>query len=155
MFLNHRPPINNAIKLFAGSSVKRSEEHINLGPSRPTQDDTDWKRFKDWLATINLFTFEDSNLYSLFTEFISIAGEDEINCDDSEKIGAIIQAGMDGKSFTQVRFKRNDQAKPLDWCQNTVTINEVKVCINSTTLFTRLAAVVKREENEESNFTTK
>ena len=83
---------------------------------------------------------------------ISIAGEDEINCDDSERIGANIQAGMDGKSFTEVRFKRNNQAKPLDWHQNTVTINEKKVYINSTALFTRLAAVTKREENKESYF---
>ena len=74
-----------------------------------------YKRFKDWLTTRNPFTFEDSNLYSLSTGFISIAGEDETSCDDSERIGANTQAGMNGKRFTQVRFKRNDQAKPLDW----------------------------------------
>ena len=140
------------MKLLGGSSVKRSEQHIDLGPSRLTRDHTDWKRFKDWLTARNPFTFEDSNLHSLSTGFISIAGEDEINCDDSERIGANIQAGMDGKSFTEVRFKRNDQVKPLDWHQNTVTLDEVKVYINSTALFTRLAAVAKREENEESYF---
>ena len=150
--LNHLASINNAMKLLAGSSVKRTEQHIDLGPSRLTQDHTDWKRFKDWLTARNPFTFEDSNLHSLSTGFISIAGEDEINCGDSERIGASIQAGMDGKSFAEVRFKRNDQVKPLDWYQNTVTINEVKVYINSTALFTRLAAVAKREENEESYF---
>ena len=140
------------MKLFAGSSVKGSEQHIDLGPSRLTQDYTDWKGFKDWLTARNPFTFEDSNLHLLSTGFISIEGEYEINCDDSERIGANIQAGMDGKSFTEVRFKRNDQVKPLDWYQNTVTIDELKVYINSTVLFTRLAAVAKREENEESYF---
>ena len=113
---------------------------------------TDWKRFKEWLTARNPSTFEDSNLHSLSTGFISIAGEDEINCDDSERTGANIQAGMDSKTFTKVRFKRNNQAKPLDWYQNTVTIDEVKVYINSTALFMRLVAVAKREENEESNF---
>ena len=88
----------------------------------------------------------------LSARFISIAGKYEINCDDSGRIGANIQAGIDGKSFTEVRFKRNDQAKPLDWYQNTVTIDEVKVYINSTSLLTRLAAVAKREENGESYF---
>ena len=112
---------------------------------------TDWKRFKEWLTARNPSTFEDSNLHSLSTGFISIAGEDEINCDDSERIGANIQAGMDSKTFTKVRFKRNNQAKPLDWYQNTVTIDEVKVYINSTALFARLA-VAKREENKESYF---
>ena len=140
------------MKLLEGSFVKRSEEHIDLGPSRLTQDHTDWKSFKNWLTARNPFTFDNSNLHSLSTWFISIAGEDEINCDNSERIGANIQAGMDGKSFTEVRFKRNDQVKPLDWYQNTVTIDEVKVYINSTVLFTRLAAVAKREENEESYF---
>ena len=150
--LNHLASINNAMKLPARSSVKRSEQHIDLGPSRLTQDHTDWKRFKDWLTARNPFTFEDSNLHSLSTGFISIAGEDEINCDDFERIGANVQPGMDGKSFTEVRFKRNDQVKPLDWHQSTVTLDEVKVYINSTALFTRLAAVAKREENEESYF---
>ena len=150
--LNHLASINNVVKLLAGSSVKRSEQHIDLGPSRLTQDNTDWKRFKDRLTTKNPFTFEYSNLHLLSTGSISIAGEDEINCDDSERISANIQAGMDGKSFTEVRFKRNNQAKPLNWYQNTVTINEVKVYINSTALFTRLTAVAKRQENEEPYF---
>ena len=115
-----------------------------MGPSKFTQDRTDWKRFKDWVTAKNPFTFEDSNLHLLSAGFISIAGKDEINCDDSGRIGANIQAGMDGKSFTEVRFKRNDQAKPLDWYHNTVTIDEVKVYINSAALFTRLAAIVKK-----------
>ena len=92
--------------------------------------------------------------YTCFPQgpYLSIAGDDKINCDYSERIGANIQAGMDGSSFTEVRFKRNNQAKPLNWYQNTVTINEVKVYINSTGLFTRLATVTKREENKESYF---
>ena len=146
--LNHLAFINNAMKLLAGSSVKRSKQHIDFGPSRLTQDHTDWKRFKDWLTARNPFTFEDSNLHSLSTGFISIAGEDEINCDDSKRTGANIQAGMGGKSFTEVRLKRNDQAKPLDWYQNTVAIDEVKVYISSTTLFTRLAAIAKKKRGE-------
>ena len=115
-----------------------------MGPSNFTQDSTDWKRFKDWVTAKNPFTFEDSNLHLLSAGFISIAGKDEINCDDSGRIGANIQAGMDGKCFTEVRFKRNDQAKPLDWYHNTVTIDEVKVYINSAALFTRLAAIAKK-----------
>ena len=47
--LNHLASINNTMKLLAGSSVKRSKQHIDLGTSRLTQDHTDWKRFKDWL----------------------------------------------------------------------------------------------------------
>ena len=95
---------------------------------------------------------EDSNLQLLSTGFISIAGEDEINFDIFERIGANTQAEMDGKSFKEVRFKQNNQAKPLDWYQNRVTIDEVKVYINSTALFTRLAALAKRDQNEESYF---
>ena len=113
--LNHLASINNVMKLLAGSSAKRSKHHVDLGPSRLTQDHTDWKRFKDWLTARSPFTFEDSNLHSLSTGFISIAGEDEINSDNSERIGANIRAGMDGKSFTEVRLKRKDQVKPLDW----------------------------------------
>ena len=59
--LNHLASANNAMKLLVGSSVKRSELHINLGPSIFTQDDTDWNRFKDWLIARNPFTFEDSS----------------------------------------------------------------------------------------------
>ena len=111
--LNHLASINNAMKLLVGPSVKRSEQHIDLGPSRLTQDHTDSKRFKDCLTTRNLFKFEDSNLHSLSTGFISIAEEDGTNWDSSERIGGNIQAGMGGKSFTGVRFKRDHQVKPL------------------------------------------
>ena len=150
--LNHSTSINDAMKLLGGSSTKNSEQHIDLGPSRLKQDHADWQTFRNWLKARNPFTFEDANLHSLSTGFISISGEDEINCDEAERIGTDIQATMDGKSITEVKFKRKDQAKPLDWHQNTVTINEVKVYINSTALFTRLAAVAKREENEEHYF---
>ena len=42
---NHLASINNATKLLAGCSVKRSEQHIDLGTSKLTQDHTDWKIF--------------------------------------------------------------------------------------------------------------
>ena len=59
---------------------------------------------------------------------------------------------MDGKTVLDAKIGRKDQMKALDALQNTIKIDEVKVYVNSTVLFTRVATVAKREEDEENFF---
>ena len=59
---------------------------------------------------------------------------------------------MDGNTLLDAKIRRKGQMKALDALQNTIKIDEVKVYVNSTVLFTRLAAVAKREEHEENFF---
>ena len=95
----------------------------------------------------NPFEYNDTNLHSLASGFVSISGKDEVNCEEAEELGSHI-----GKTLLDPKIRRKDQMKALDALQNTIKIDEVKVYVNSTVLFTRLAAVAKRGEDEKNFF---
>ena len=101
----------------------------------------------------NPFEYNDTNLHSLASGFVSISGKDEVNCEEAEELGSRIHNIPEGKTVLDAKIRRKDQMKALvDTLQNTIKIDEVKVYVNSTVLFTRLAAVAKREEDEENFF---
>ena len=55
-------------------------------------------------------------------------------------------------SLSAATIKLKNQIKPLASLLNTVRVDEVHVYVSTTVLFTRLAAIAKREENEEKYF---
>lgn len=59
---------------------------------------------------------------------------------------------MDGKKLPEIELQRKDTLKSLDYRQTSIKIDKGKVYINSTALFTRLAAVSKREVKVEYFF---
>ena len=59
---------------------------------------------------------------------------------------------MDGKNLPEIELQRKDTLKSLDYRQTSIKIDKGKVYINSTALFTRLAAVSKREVKVEYFF---
>ena len=104
-----------------------------------------------WLQERNPFGFEDENLHSLSTEIISMTSKDSVNCEDAEELGLKIQKELD-VSLGAATIKRKNQIKPLASLLNTVKVDEVQVYVSTTVLFTRLAAIAKREENEVKYF---
>ena len=104
-----------------------------------------------WLQERNPFGFEDENLHSLSTEIISMTSKDSVNCEDAEELGLKIQKELD-VLLGAATIKRKNQIKPLASLLNTVKVDEVQVYVSTTVLFTRLAAIAKREENEEKYF---
>jgi len=150
--INHTAAVHEAMNQFSNSTIITSEQHVDLGPSRMKRDLSDWTKFHDWLSNRNPFAYNDQNLHSLSSGFISILGEDEVNCERAEEIGSKAQEMMNNLKFTDVTIKRKNQIKPLDTLSNTVKISQEKVYINSLTLFTRLVAVAKKDRNEERYF---
>ena len=55
-------------------------------------------------------------------------------------------------SLSAATIKLKNQIKPLASLLNTVRVDEVHVYVSTTVLFTRLAAIAKRKENEEKYF---
>ena len=105
-----------------------------------------------WLQERNPFGFEDENLHSLSTEIISMTSKDSVNCEDAEELGLKIQKELDNVSLSAATIKSKNQIKPLASLLNTVKVDEVQVYVSTTVLFTRLAAIAKREENQEKYF---
>lgn len=74
--INHTAAVHEAMNHFSHSTIKTSEQHVDLGPSRMKRDASDWIKFYDWLTNRNPFSYNDQNLHSLSSGFISILGED-------------------------------------------------------------------------------
>ena len=96
---------------------------------------------------------EDEYLYSLYSGLESTKGQDDVNPEEAENVGAAIHETLDNFAFTQAKIKRKMQLKSL--CSLTDSVNipgEKVVQLNPANLFVRLAAVAQREENVEKYF---
>ena len=150
--LNYSASIHDAMTNLTGIVTKSSEQHIDLRASRRKQDNEHGLKFTAWLQERNPFSFQDENLHSLSTGVISMTSKDSVNCEEAEELGLKIQTELDNISLSSATIKRKNQIKPLSSLLNTIKIDDAKVYISTTVLFTRLAAVAKREENEEKYF---
>ena len=80
-----------------------------------------------------------------------MTSKDSVNCEDAEELGLKIQKELD-VLLGAATIKRKNQIKPLASLLNTVNVDKIQVYVSTTVLFTRLAAIAKRKENEEKYF---
>ena len=81
-----------------------------------------------------------------------MTSKDSVNCEYAEELGLKIQKELDNVSLSAATIKRKNQIKTLASLLNTVKVDEVQVHVSTTVLFKRLAAIAKREENDEKYF---
>ena len=81
---NYTAAVHESMSLLSGVYINTSEQHIDLGSSRKTNDFLAFQKFKEWLEQRNPFTFEDTHLYSLSTGIVSMAEKDDIDCEKAE-----------------------------------------------------------------------
>ena len=144
--------MHDAMTNLTGIVTKSSEQHTDLRASRRKQDKEHGLKFTARLQERNHFGFEDENFHSLSTRIIFMTSKDSANCEDAEELGLKIQKELDKVSLRAATIKRKNQIKPLPRMLNTVKVDEVQVYVSTTVLFTRLAAIAKRKENEEKYF---
>ena len=70
-----------------------------------------------------------------------------MNCDKTEEVGSKIQRQLDNVCAIEASIKRREQVRSLDHLYPGVKIDKKKVTINPTLLFSRLIAIVQREED--------
>eukprot|EP00794_Sanderia_malayensis_P012470 gene12470-13758_t len=112
------------------------------------------RRNHNWAGLWTDLVIEQTLMQSVKSRggIVSVIGKDSVNRERAEELGWMIQKELDNMSLANASIKRKNQIKPLDKFQNTVKINDDQVYVNATVLFTRLAAVAKREEDEEQYF---
>ena len=144
--------VHDAMTSLTGVKVQSSDQHQEMGFSRIKTDFKDSLKFFCWLEKRNPFVLEDAHLHSLSSGVIAVNGQDNVNCDEAEVVGEMIQRSLDGKSFTNASIKRKDEVKSLAAIVNSVNVDDETIAVDSTSLFTRLAAVAQREEDVEKYF---
>ncbi len=123
---------------------KTSEQHVELSSSRCSRDFQDLSKIKEWFDQHESFNLDENGLCSLG---LTAADGDGINCDRAEEVGARIQKKLDHVSIAQASLKRKDQVKSLNHLQPGIQIDKEKCQINPTNLFSRLIAIIQREED--------
>ena len=151
--LHYTAGVHEAMTSLTGIKNVSSEQHKEMSTGRKKVDFSDATKFYQWFEIRNPFTCKSSDLYSLSNGTVSISGKDKVNCENAEIIGENIQKGLDGIAFTNAKIRRKDQVQPLASLKKTTKIDEkTSIHINSSCLFTRLAAVAQREKNVEQYF---
>ena len=150
--LSHSSIVHQSMMTLSGLNLKSSEQHIDMGESRRKRDYEDYKMFRDWLEQRNPFTSVDEHLHSLTSGWVSISGEDLVNCERSENIGASIQQTLDGQNLATATVQRKTCIRPLEALGNVVKRDKEQVHVNPIILFTRLTAIAERENDVEKYF---
>ncbi len=125
---------------------KTSEQHVELRSSRCSRDFQDLSKIKEWFDQHEPFNLDEDGLCSLSSGLTAVDG-DGINCDRTEEVGARIQKKFDHVSIAQSSLKKKDQVKSLNHLQPGIQVNKESVKINPTNLFSRLIAIIQREED--------
>jgi hypothetical protein len=151
--INYTAAVHEAMTSLSGVKVGTSEQHLEMGFNRRLSDFEDSRKFFEWFETRNPFTYEDTNLHSLSTGVVSVIGKDMVNCENAEAIGQSIQQSLDNVNFTDAKIRRKDQLRSLESLTQSIKIDDKNsIFLNSTRLFTRLAAIAQREEDVEQYF---
>ena len=137
--------VHNAMSDLTGLLHKTSEQHTELGQSRIKRDNADLQKIINWFCYHNPFSVEDPSLRSLSTGLTAMK-ENGINCDDADSVGRSIQKKLDNVCIEDAKFCRKDQVKTLDSLWPSITIRKKVVHIDPAILFTRLTAILQREE---------
>ena len=150
--LNYSASMHDVMTNLTGIVTKSSEHYTDLRASRRKQDEEHGLKFTASLQERNPFGFEDENLYSLSTGIIFMTSKDSVNCEYAEELGLKIQKELDNVLLSAATIKRKNQIKTLASLLNTVKVDKVQVHVSTTVLFTALATIAKREENDEKYF---
>ena len=117
-----------------------------MGTSRSTRDYEDLIKIQDWFDQHEPFNVNEPRLRSL-SSGLNAADGTGVNCDETEKVGMKIHKQLDNVSVVDASIKRNDQVRSLDHLLPGIQVDKKKIHINPTLLFSRLIAIVQREED--------
>jgi hypothetical protein len=122
--------IHEAMTNINNIKHQTSEQHVELRPSRKLRDHKDLLIILQWLLSYHPFMPADPNLRSLHSGVSSIDGCDDVNCDNVEVIRETIQQKLDGKTFSEAKFKKADYVKTMVNLQKGITIAEEVIHID-------------------------
>ena len=123
-----------------------SDQHIELSSSRCKRDFEDLSTVQKWFDQHEPFNVNERRLRSL-SSGLTATDSDNVNCHLTEEVGSRIQHKLDNLSVTEAKIKQKDQVRTLHHLYPGVSVDKRKFNINPSILFTRLMAIVQREES--------
>ena len=118
---------------------KTREQHRD----RIKRDNADFKQIELFFEVHNTFDPEESDLRNLFTG-LTVKTGDQINCDQTEEIGKIINEKLDGILFSSSLIKRKEQIKSLEELKVGIKLDKETIYVDPSVLFSRLLFMIER-----------
>ena len=137
--------VHDAMSTLTGKQHQTSEQYVDMGRARRNHDWRDMRKIMEWFVVHDPFDGTVPQLRSLASGLTAREGDD-INCDDTEKVGEAIQRSMDGKSVNMNGFLA---IHTLDDIRPGIKIDTQSVRIDPSVLFTRCTALAQREDEED------
>ena len=89
----------------------------------------------------------NQNSVRLSSSDLTAADDDGVNCDQTEQVGAKLHKQLDKVCVIHASIKRSDYVPSLDLLHPGILVDRKEVHINPALLFSRLIAIVQREED--------
>ena len=105
----------------------------------------------DWFDAHEPFDPRHPLLQSI-SSAITVLDEDGVNCDEAEKVGFLIQEKLNGMCIENASIKRKDHVKTLESRFPGIKIDNNSVHIDPLILFSRLTAILQREDDVITKF---
>ena len=154
----------NPYECYGSTACINAHKYMNLWPdllSSSTQQVTSTQRWENrvsrgtlkiWQRLVNGLTsmihFWAKTAYIAFLHAgLTVPNESGINCDQMEKVGAVIQEQINNIVYSGISLKRKDVVKPLANLVDGVKFGKSIVHINPAALFTRLLVLVERADD--------
>ena len=143
--------VHDAMTTITSLKHNTSDQHVEFGISRCKYDLEGLCSIQEWFDQHEPFDMNEPGLRSLSSGLVA-ADDDTINCDKTEQIGTKIQKQLNNASVADGSIKRSEQVRSLDHLLPGVKVDKKQVNINSTILFSRLIAIMQREDEISSYF---
>ena len=141
--------MHNAMSDITNHHHSTSDQHEEMGISRIKRDHCDLRKLKEWFNENDPFDVSRQELQSLSTGLIN---DENITCDDVERIGEKLQDNLNGVSIAKASIIRKEQITSLSSLTNVIRLKNDKVNINPVLLFTRLIVLAERYDDIRSYF---
>ena len=96
-----------------------------MGATRRLRDYHDCNTFLSWFQSQNPFNMDTNDLHSLSTGVVSVKGIDNVNCEDTEAIGARIHKMLDNVNLAEAKINKKDQLSSLDSLTKMLKVSEI------------------------------
>ena len=137
--------VHESMTRFTELQHTTSDQHIEMGKLRVQGDIEDLTKISQWFDIYDPFLGKDS--LHCISSGLTVPNESDINCDQVEEVGAVIQEQISNIVYSGISLKRKDVVKPLANLVDGVKLGESTVHIDPTAPFTRLLVLVERADD--------
>ena len=137
--------VHESMTRFTELQHTTSDQHVEMGKSRVQGDIEDLTKISQWFDIYDPFLGKDS--LHCISSGLAVSNESDINCDQVEEVGAVIQEQINNNVYSGISLKRKDVVKQLTNLIDGVKLGKSTVHIDPTALSTRLLVLVERADD--------